>query len=50
MRIVFALIVLFLIVSVLGLVLSALRWLLGVAVVIAIIAAIVGSLNRSSRS
>ncbi len=46
-RIVVALVIAFLVLSILGLVLSALRWLLGVAVVIAILAAIFGSLARS---
>ncbi len=46
-RIVVALVVLFLVVSILGLALRALRWLLGVAIVIAIIAAVLGALGRS---
>ncbi len=46
-RIVGALVVLFIVVAILGLVLRALRWLLGVAIVIAIIAAVVGALARS---
>ena len=49
MRIVVALIVLFLVVSLLGFILDALRWLLGVAVVIAIIAAILGVLDKSEK-
>lgn len=46
-RVVGVLIVIFVIVTILGFVLSALRWLLGVAVVIAIIAAVLGALSRS---
>ncbi len=46
-RIVGVLLVIFVIVTILGFIISALRWLLGVAVVIAIIAAIVGALGRS---
>ncbi len=48
-RIVGALVVLFVVLSILGLVLRALRWLLGVAVVIAIVAAVLGSIGRSRR-
>ena len=49
-RVVVALIVLFVVVSALGLVLSALRWLLGVAVIVAIIAAVLGAVGRSKNS
>lgn len=46
-RVVGALIVLFVVVAILGLVLRALRWLLGVAILIAIVAAVIGALGRS---
>lgn len=45
-RVVGFLIVLFLVLAVLGLVLRALRWLLGVAIIIAIIAALLGAAGR----
>lgn len=46
-RVVGALVVLFVVVAILGLVLRALRWLLGVAILIAIVAAVIGALGRS---
>ena len=46
-RVVGALIVLFVVVAILGLVLRALRWLLGVAILIAIVAALIGALGKS---
>ncbi|MFP5318260.1 MAG: hypothetical protein ACLGI2_08190 [Acidimicrobiia bacterium] len=46
-RVVGALVVLFVVVSIIGLLLRALRWLLGVAVVIAVIAAVIGALAKS---
>ncbi|MDQ4098835.1 MAG: hypothetical protein M3144_13330 [Actinomycetota bacterium] len=49
-RVVVALLVLFVVISILGLVLRALRWLLGVAIVIAIIAAVLGALTRRRES
>ncbi|MGH3521712.1 MAG: hypothetical protein ACRDU4_02525 [Mycobacterium sp.] len=49
-RVVVALIVLFLVVSILGAVLSALRWLLGVGVLIALVAALFGAAARSKKS
>ncbi len=49
-KVVGALVVLFIVVAILGLVLRALRWLLGVAIVIAIIAAVVGALGRNRSS
>ena len=49
-RVVLALVVLFLVISILGLVLSALRWLLGLGIVIAIIAALLGAGAHSKSS
>jgi hypothetical protein len=46
-RIVGALVVLFVVLAILGLVLKALRWLVGVAIVLAIIAAVLAALGRS---
>lgn len=46
-RLLVALIVIFVVISILGAILDALRWLLGVAVVVAIGALIVGALGRS---
>ncbi len=50
MRIVVVLIVLFLVISLLGLILDTLRWLLGVAVVIALISLLLGALNRTDNT
>lgn len=46
-RVVGVLLVLFVVVSILGFVLSALRWLLGLAVIIAIVAAVLAAGSRS---
>ncbi len=46
-RVVGVLIAVFLVVAVLGIVLRALRWLLGVAIIVAIVAALVGAGSRS---
>lgn len=48
-RVLIALIVIFVVVSILGFVLDALRWLLGVAVLVAVVAIVVGALGRSKR-
>ncbi|HVL28437.1 MAG TPA: hypothetical protein VM390_09845 [Acidimicrobiales bacterium] len=46
-RVVGALLVLFVILSIVGLLLRALRWLLGVALIVAIIAAVIGAMGKS---
>lgn len=46
-RVLGVLVVLFLVISILGFLLDALRWLLGVAVIVAIGALVVGAFGRS---
>lgn len=49
-KVVGALVVLFVVISIVGLLLRALRWLLGVAIVIAIIAALLGAFTRKNQT
>lgn len=46
-RVVIALVVLFLVVSIVGMIIDALRWLLGVAVIAGLAALAVGALGRT---